>query len=85
MPPPQGQPRDIPPHPDPCDGQVLFAVGSGHTHVKTNEVCDGVLFVNPGSVSIPKDGTNSCMIYEDGVFMIKHLETAQTLLTWKAE
>ena len=27
---------------------------SGHTHVKTNDVRDGITFVNPGSVSLPK-------------------------------
>ena len=63
-------PNNVPPHPEPCDGQVLFAVVSGHTHVKTNEVCDGVLFVNPGSVSIPKDGSNSCMVCTDGEIQI---------------
>ena len=40
---------------------------SGHTHVKTDEVRGGIRCVNPGSVSIPKDGSNSCMLWEDGV------------------
>jgi putative phosphoesterase len=40
---------------------------SGHTHVKMDEVRNGIRCVNPGSVSIPKDGTNSCMVWENGV------------------
>lgn len=41
---------------------------SGHTHVKMDEVRGGIRCLNPGSVSIPKDGSNSCLIYEDGEF-----------------
>ncbi|WP_417303438.1 metallophosphoesterase family protein [Ellagibacter isourolithinifaciens] len=36
----------------------------GHTHVKEIASRDGVLFVNPGSVSLPKDGSNSYAVYE---------------------
>lgn len=45
------------------EGSVFL---SGHTHVKTNETRDGVLFANPGSVSIPKDGSHSYAVYQDG-------------------
>ena len=41
---------------------------SGHTHVKLDETLDGIRCLNPGSVSIPKDGSNSYPIYEDGKF-----------------
>ena len=41
---------------------------SGHTHVKLDETLDGIRCLNPGSVSIPKDGSNSYLIYEDGEF-----------------
>ncbi len=41
---------------------------SGHTHVKLDEVRKGIRCLNPGSVSIPKDGSHSCLIYEDGRF-----------------
>ena len=41
---------------------------SGHTHVKTNEVRDSIRFFNPGSVSIPRDGSHSCGLYVDGAF-----------------
>ena len=46
----------------------------GHTHVKLDVVVEGVRCINPGSVSIPKDGTNSCVIYENGEFMFCTLE-----------
>ena len=43
----------------------------GHTHVKVNEESaahPGLWLFNPGSVSIPKDGTHSYGIYENGAF-----------------
>lgn len=46
----------------------------GHTHVKMDTVVNGIRCMNPGSVSIPKDGSHSCMIYEDGNFIFKILE-----------
>ena len=50
------------------DGSALVF---GHTHIKVNEACaqrEGLWLFNPGSVSIPKDGTHSYGIYEDGAF-----------------
>ena len=47
---------------------------SGHTHVKMDEVRQGIRCINPGSVSIPKDGSHSCLLYEDGVFTVVLLE-----------
>ena len=41
---------------------------SGHTHVKLDETRNGIRCLNPGSVSIPKDGSHSCLIFEDGNF-----------------
>ncbi len=52
----------------------------GHTHV-LKAVFDGnIHYLNPGSVSIPKEG-NPCsyMVYEDGVFTIKTLEGQEIL------
>lgn len=40
---------------------------SGHTHVKTNDERDGIRWVNPGSVSLPKDGSRSFALYEQGI------------------
>ncbi len=53
-------------------GDVLL---HGHTHVQAMEDLDGVFYLNPGSVSLPKEGNqNSYMIYEDGCFQIKNLD-----------
>ncbi len=40
----------------------------GHTHVKMDRTIQGIRCLNPGSVSIPKDGSNSCLLYEAGTF-----------------
>ena len=47
---------------------------SGHTHVKLDDVRNGIRCINPGSVSIPKDGSHSCIIYENGHFDVRILE-----------
>ena len=46
----------------------------GHTHVKFDQVVNGIRCLNPGSVSIPKDGSHSCMVYENGDFRVITLE-----------
>ena len=47
----------------------------GHTHMQTIEDTDTYLYVNPGSISIPKgENPNTYMTYEDGQFIIKDLE-----------
>ena len=46
----------------------------GHTHIKQDDIVDGIRCLNPGSVSIPKDGSNSCLIYDNGVFRFCTLE-----------
>lgn len=61
-------PEHLPPLPE---GTVFL---SGHTHVGRNEWVDGILCLNPGSVSIPKDGQHSYMVYEQGVFTRKTLD-----------
>lgn len=55
-------PENLPPLPK---GSVFL---SGHTHVKLDEEIGGIRCLNPGSVSIPKDGSHSCILYEDGTF-----------------
>ena len=47
---------------------------SGHTHVKTDEIRNGIRCLNPGSVSIPKDGSHSCLICDNGTFRFRTLE-----------
>lgn len=47
----------------------------GHTHIPLCEERDGVLCLNPGSVSIPKNGTpHSYMTYENSTFLWKTLD-----------
>ena len=47
----------------------------GHTHVPKYTVHDGYTYVNPGSVSIPKEGSRrSYMTLEDGIFIWKDLD-----------
>lgn len=46
----------------------------GHTHVPLDEERDGVRYLNPGSVSIPKNNSaHSCLLYEDGSFKLIEL------------
>lgn len=66
-----GNAPDDPPRLAP--GSVLL---TGHTHVKTLDARDGVLFVNPGSTSLPKDGTASYAVYENGSFYLKDMDGA---------
>ena len=58
-------------------GDVLFY---GHTHVPDFSDHGGVWWVNPGSVSIPKNGSRrSYILYENGVIRWKAVETGELL------
>lgn len=66
--------------PNLAPGELLLM---GHTHVPlaepfgTRNLC-----INPGSVSIPKAGSGkSYLVYRDGVFIWKSLETGQSYQT----
>ena len=61
-------PDNLPPLPA---GSIFL---SGHTHVKMDEVRHGIRCLNPGSVSIPKDGSHSCLIFENNQFSFRNLE-----------
>ena len=61
-------PQDLPSLPE---GSIFLY---GHTHVKFDETINGIRCLNPGSVSIPKDGSHSCLVYEDGNFRTCILE-----------
>ncbi|MCI8275042.1 MAG: phosphodiesterase [Lachnospiraceae bacterium] len=53
-------------------GDILL---HGHTHVQAMEDRGDYIYLNPGSVSIPKNGNeNSYMVYEDGSFTIKNMD-----------
>ena len=54
------------------EGDVVV---SGHTHIPIDYVKDGVRYMNPGSVSIPKeDSWHGYMVLENGKFVWKNLE-----------
>ena len=47
---------------------------NGHTHIPANEDKGDFIYINPGSVSIPKAGSgHTYMIYENGEFALKEL------------
>lgn len=49
---------------------------NGHTHIPANQKCGDFIYMNPGSVSIPKEKSpHSFMIYQNGSFIWKDLET----------
>lgn len=55
----------------------------GHTHVPTIRWHqeEGYTYLNPGSVSIPKeDSPNSYMVYENRRFSIRHLEDGEEFI-----
>ena len=57
-----------------AEGSILLG---GHTHVAEERDCGHFRYVNPGSVSIPKGGTDrGCLIYENGCFIRISLEDA---------
>ena len=48
---------------------------NGHTHIPVCETVDGILHLNPGSVSIPKDTScNSYMTFEENVFLWHNID-----------
>ena len=54
------------------EGDVLI---HGHTHVLKAEQMEGYVWLNPGSVSIPKEGNPpTYAVLEDGVFTFKDFE-----------
>ena len=53
--------------PDAEKGDIVV---QGHTHIPMDEMRDGIRRVNPGSVSLPKGGSdNQCLLYDDGEFV----------------
>lgn len=55
-----------------CNGNILL---HGHTHVPKYIEHENYAYMNPGSVSIPKDGSrNGYMVIEDGKFDWKELD-----------
>lgn len=53
-------------------GDILL---HGHTHVQAMKNINDYIYINPGSVSIPKENNkNSYMIFENNIFTIKDLD-----------
>ena len=61
-------------------GDVLI---NGHSHVLKAFEKNGIHCLNDGSVSLPKEvNPRSYMIYENGVFVIKQLESGEEILKY---
>lgn len=68
-------PDSPPPLPE---GSILL---NGHTHVPAYTPADTFTYANPGSVSIPKEGScHSYMILEDGLFSWKDISTGKVYM-----
>ena len=53
-------------------GDILL---HGHTHVPKCEKCGDIMYLNPGSASIPKENSHhGYMTFEDGMFMWKDFD-----------
>ena len=53
-------------------GDILL---HGHTHVPANEFCGKLRYLNPGSVSLPKEGSpKSYMVLDEDTFIWKDLD-----------
>ena len=57
------------------DGDILL---NGHTHIPADADMGKFRYLNPGSVSIPKNGSpNGYMTLENGEFLWKKLENGE--------
>ncbi len=57
-------------------GDILI---HGHTHISAIDTSGEYTYLNPGSVSLPKNGDpKSYMIYENGSFILKMLENGNS-------
>lgn len=65
-------------------GDILLC---GHTHVPSLREHDSFVYMNPGSVSIPKENSHhGYMIYEKGTFLWKDLQgTIVSRVEWKGD
>ena len=57
---------------------------SGHTHIPVLEERDGVVFLNPGSTTIPKGGSMpSYAVWDDGKITIISLDNGDVVKEWE--
>jgi len=60
----------------PFSGAKKYILLHGHTHIPVITDYEDFTYINPGSVSIPKDNSfHSYMIYENKIFNWKDLES----------
>lgn len=52
---------------------------TGHTHIKSCEPYLDTMFINPGSVGVPKDGSASVVVFENGVIRFIDIETGEII------
>lgn len=57
----------------------------GHSHRKELFKEDGIIFLNPGSPSLPRDGVPSFALYQDGYFMLVDLRTGDIVASLKTD
>lgn len=56
----------------------------GHTHVPAIKRAENCIYMNPGSISIPKENSpNSYMVIEDNTYLWKSLEDSKTYLKYE--
>ena len=62
-----------------CEGDILLC---GHTHVPKCEQRDGYIYMNPGSVSIPKENSAHSYMILDDKFYWKDIEDGSIYMTY---
>lgn len=66
------------------DSGDACVVMSGHTHIPVLEMRDGVLFLNPGSTTIPKNGSDpSYAVWDNGRIRIISLDDGHIVKAWE--
>ncbi|MBQ9939944.1 MAG: phosphodiesterase [Clostridia bacterium] len=71
------------------DGEVMSVYENatvlyGHTHIPDNSVRNGVRYINPGSVSIPKENSpHSYISYDNGIFVWKEIVSGKEYIPSK--
>lgn len=71
-------------HLDEIDLNKKVIVLAGHTHIPTIEMRENYLYINVGSVSIPKENSpHSYVIFEDNKFQFYNLENDEIYKTYE--
>lgn len=53
---------------------------TGHTHIRSYAAIDNTVFINPGSIGVPKgDGIPSAVIFEKGIITFINIENNETI------